>query len=504
MQTLVIVITFLCGITFIALSTANKDESYQMNRVQVAIAPPPSQNYELLRRRIRKNINHMWRFALTNLNNNKETSDPLLELFAEHKISLLNDLDLLRLNDGHEQFRQSEMRELGEIVQKRLQHIQNPKDCPTARKIRCEMPGSGCGFGCRIHELLLCLLVAYKTERTFVLESKHNVSGFLASGVKWEDVFLPLSETCTTSNGIQSVPWNSTEADVAQVIQVPRALYMKPAPDYLPLAIPADLADRLTLVHDDPSAWWSSQLIKYIMRYNSETLERIEQRERSIGFTSPIVGVQIRRTDKLLHEAEFHALEEYMEQVEDFYRGLEMRLDSRWTGIRRVFIATDDPAVIAEAINKYPDYDIVADQAASNVSGITGVLGDLHILSRCDFLVCTFSSNVCRLAYEMRLARDEHDAGGKYVSLDSDYYVFRPTQVDLRATLAHGAKGRDELDLLPGDVITENGKGRTHSDYLKSGFGHAFNTRTNRSGTYPLFKADRVVKLHTFPLYTGV
>lgn len=441
---------------------------------------------------------------MTNLNN--ATSDTL-KLFAEHKNSLFNDMDLLRLQDGHEMFRQREIQELGNIVQRRLQHIQNPKECATARKVRCEMPGSSCGFGCRMHELLFCLLVAYKMERTFVLESKHNVSGYLANGLKWEDVFLPLSETCTSTNGSKSVPLQSTETDVAQVIQVPRSIYVRPAPEFLPLAIPDDLADRLTLVHDDPSAWWTSQLIKYIMRFNPKTQSMMERRERSIGFTNPIVGVQIRRTNKLLHEAEFYALEEYMEEVEDFYLGLEMRSEPRFTGIRRVFIATDDPAVIAEAIEKYPNYEVVADQSvaemASQAPGIMGILADLHILSLCDYLVCTFSSNVCRLAYEMRLARDPQ-ATGKYTSLDSDYFVFKPTHIQQRATLKHRAMSKGDLNLLSGDVITENGKGHTHYEYLKTGLGHGFNNRTKKSGMYPMFKADPIIKLHKFPLYNEV
>jgi len=59
--------------------------------------------------------------------------------------------------------------------------------------------------------------------------------------------------------------------------------------------------------------------------------------------------VHIRRTDKVGTEAAFHPLEEYMAVVDEYYNLLEMKqkLDRR-----RVYLASDDPKVIAEAQRK--------------------------------------------------------------------------------------------------------------------------------------------------------
>lgn len=54
----------------------------------------------------------------------------------------------------------------------------------------------------------------------------------------------------------------------------------------------------------------------------------------------------MRRTDKIGSEATLHGLEEYMEHVEAYFKGLEMTTLEPIK--RRVYIATDDPRVLIE------------------------------------------------------------------------------------------------------------------------------------------------------------
>ena len=60
--------------------------------------------------------------------------------------------------------------------------------------------------------------------------------------------------------------------------------------------------------------------------------------------------VQVRRTDKLIKEAEFHGIEEYMLHVQQYYEYLETR---QTVDRRRVYIATDDARVLGDAKEKY-------------------------------------------------------------------------------------------------------------------------------------------------------
>ena len=54
-------------------------------------------------------------------------------------------------------------------------------------------------------------------------------------------------------------------------------------------------------------------------------------------------------------------------------------------------------------------------------NSLYGIILDLHLLSLSDHLVCTFSSQVCRAAYELMLTYDP-DASSHFTSLDDVYY----------------------------------------------------------------------------------
>lgn len=358
----------------------------------------PSSNYEQLRRRISTNIREFWNFARTETKK-LDNAAPVLQLLAEHKNSLLNDLDELKGNDGYDQWRAAEIGALSDIVQKRLHYIQHPQDCNSARKLVCRL-NKGCGYGCQIHHVVYCFIMAYATERTLILKSdswRYNRAG-------WEQVFRPLSDTCKSADGGTHGNWPAS--DDVQVVTCPIIDSLNPRPAFLPLAIPADLAPRLMRAHGDPAAWWIGQFIKYLLRFQPPTQAMIDRGIEKLNFRGPIVGVHIRRTDKVGTEAAFHAVDEYMVGVKDYYDQLAMRSDGGGLAAgekRRVFIASDDPQVIPEARKKYPDYEIIGDPSVAKSaavstrysdSSLNGIILDTHLLARCDYLVCTFSSQV--------------------------------------------------------------------------------------------------------------
>lgn len=59
--------------------------------------------------------------------------------------------------------------------------------------------------------------------------------------------------------------------------------------------------------------------------------------------------IHVRRTDKINSEAALHTIDEYMIHVEEYYQ--KMKRTSK-VPVKRVFIATDEPAVVAEAKKK--------------------------------------------------------------------------------------------------------------------------------------------------------
>ena len=152
---------------------------------------------------------------------------------------------------------------------------------------------------------------------------------------------------------------------------------------------------------------------------------------------------------------------------------------------------------------RYPEYKFlgsvsVAKEAAVETrytnSSLLGVLSDVYMLSRCDYLVCTFSSNVCRLAYE--LMQSLHvDASKYFTSLDDIYFYsfWRPRHHEV-ALYSHNATRPDEISLEVGDVLRIN-------DNRWDGYSHGINLRTQQTGLYPSFKTVAKTKILDLPVY---
>lgn len=466
----------------------------------------PSLEHEQLRRRVYGNTQELFNFLHSEMlkvgkiskRNSPEVIAPIenfLSLASEHKHSLLNDLNQLRASDGYEFWRYKESKDLSELVQKRLTYLQNPEKCNSAKKLVCRL-NKGCGYGCQLHHVVYCLIMAYATERTLILKSK----GWRYHKAGWEEVFQPISDTCLDSNGATHASWPGTPE--TQVLTVPIIDSLNPRPPYLPLAIPADLAPRLTKLHGDPIVWWIGQFLKYLLKPTGETRQMLENGMEKLGFRKPIVGVHVRRTDKVGTEAAFHGIEEYMMAVDDYYDQVEMveAIDKR-----RVFIASDDPKVIEEAKSKYPHYEVIGDPDVAKVaavstrytdSSLNGIILDIHLLSLSDYLVCTFSSQVCRVAYEIMQSMYP-DASNRYKSLDDIYYYGGQNAHNREVVLPHNPKNHDEIHMRKGDLV---GVAGNHWN----GFSKGKNVRTGQVGLFPSFKVNDKIEVVELPTYPNV
>ena len=276
----------------------------------------PSKDYESYRRRAYRDVQELWFFARAKLEAIKKTdgleakmNEIIVELETREQVVLL-DLEKMKELDGHESWRKDEAKALSDLVQARLKHLQNPTDCNSARKLVCNL-NKGCGYGCQIHHAIYCFLVAYGelflnhlisfcncnfckgTERTLILKStgwRYNKKGF-------EEVFLPLSETCRDPGGDSHSTWPGGPG--TQVVELPIVDSVSPRPPFLPPAVPADLINRISRLHGDPIVWWVSQFLKYMLRPQPHLQTLLDNTVKNFNFEHPIVGVHIRRTDKV-------------------------------------------------------------------------------------------------------------------------------------------------------------------------------------------------------------
>ncbi|XP_071537591.1 alpha-(1,6)-fucosyltransferase [Panulirus ornatus] len=354
----------------------------------------------------------------------------------------------------------------------------------------------GCGYGCQIHHVVYCFIVAYGTKRTLILKSR----GWRYNKAGWEDVFKPLSDTCTDPSGHTNSHWPGSNE--TQVIDLPIIDTLSQRPPYLPLAIPRDISERLIRLHGDPGAWWVGQFLKYMLKFQPKTQEMLDSMGETLGFQKPLVGVHVRRTDKVGTEAAYHSIDEYMKHVEDYYTALKLHQPDV---IKRVYLASDDPTVITEAQRKFPDYTFIGDSNIARTAAVAtrytdaslrGVITDVHFLSLTDHLVCTFSSQVCRIAYEI-MQTYHPDASDFFSSLDDIYYYGGQNAHNQKARFPHTPWKSDELVLKAGDVV---GIAGNHWD----GYSKGVNRRTRQNGLYPSYKMEEVVDIADFPSYAEV
>ncbi|CAG2176192.1 unnamed protein product [Oppiella nova] len=220
-------------------------------------------------------------------------------------------------------------------------------------------------------------------------------------------------------------------------------------------------ADLMSLV-DSPNSWFHSQFTGYIMRPQPRLQRFLNKFKKQINYRHPIVGIQVRRTDKVSdREALYYPICDYMVSVKDYFDKLEL---TRQVSKRLVYVASDDPSVLPQFAKQYPNYEFIGSTSISKTAfsqttrysneSLWGVLADIFLLSETDYIVCTFSSAICRLSYEL-MRYKQLDASLQYRSLDVPFhYDFALTPIRT-AVYNHRSKTSDEWDLRIGDHLHE-------------------------------------------------
>lgn len=165
---------------------------------------------------------------------------------------------------------------------------------------------------------------------------------------------------------------------------------------------------------------------------NAETRDFMNGYMTSIFAENITFGIHIRRGDKLREEAKSISMEEYITGVEYFVKkGLKLfwKIDlcmgfvllEGMISKPRVYVASDESDVINQLRNLKPDWEFIQfsdpsrpfnghQQAAFNrlpasvkIQSTRILLTEMEILSRVKYLICTFSSNICRFIQTIRI-----------------------------------------------------------------------------------------------------
>ncbi|EFO21758.2 variant SH3 domain-containing protein [Loa loa] len=459
-----------------------------------------SMKHEIARRELHNSIWELYYYLSNQLTSTLSNNSAFINHTRNQLLSLLGQAAAFKNIDLAESWRANALANISAIFQNHFDKMQNPDDCKSARILTCDL-NKQCGFGCQLHHVTYCFIVAYGSNRTLVLTDDGRTWNYATNG--WTAAFLPITK-CSFSEIFKpneyADDWGTGKHyRNKRIVKLPIIDSLAFRPPYLPLAIPQSYSDELLKLHSNPPAFFISQFIRYLMRPSAVFAKEIDQAVKKVPFDKgPIVGLQIRRTDKIHTEASFHDLDEYIKWAEDWFKIEEYRIGSSVK--RRIYIATDDPEIFDELLMKYPNYEIYGDPKISKmaqvhsrytIESLIGVVVDIELLSRCIYLVCTFSSQVCRMGYELMQVRFG-DAGDRFHSLDDIYYFGGQQAHEQVAVESYRAESGNEIDLKIGDII---GIAGNHWN----GFSMGTNRRTGKKGLYPSYKAREKYIIVDFP-----
>ncbi|CAJ0589879.1 unnamed protein product [Cylicocyclus nassatus] len=457
-----------------------------------------SKQHEVSRRHLENRIWEVFYYMRKKLQELPISHTSVANHTEEQLISLLATAANFSEIEGASAWRKKSLQAVTDTIQEKIRRMQNPEDCRTAKALVCNLDKE-CGFGCQLHHVAYCFLTAFGSGRMLVLN--RDGSSWRYSKKGWAGAFLPVT-SCKYDDVVgQDTPASYSLTSDARVVQlgIVDGLANNLRPPFLPLSIPKPLADELLKLHSNPPVFFISQFIWYLMRNGEQFQRALNEQISAIDYKKgPIVGLQIRRTDKVGTEASFHSVEEYMQWTEIWFRIQDKQRGTRIS--RRVFVATDDPTVIPELKKKYTNYEVLGDEQIANTaqlesrytdSSLFGVVRDIRLLSLCDYLVCTFSSQVCRMGFELMQVQ-QGDAGEKFHSLDDLYYYGGQHAHELVAVENYIPEQSGEIELRVGDVIKVAGN---HWD----GYSKGQNSRTGASGLYPSYKVIEKWRIVDFP-----
>ncbi|XP_077531039.1 alpha-(1,6)-fucosyltransferase-like [Haemaphysalis longicornis] len=280
------------------------------------------------------------------------------------------------------------------------------------------------------------------------------------------------------------------------------------------LDLPSSIMGTLVVNHGDPYAWWYGVLMAYFFRLWGTSRWAIEDFKKDIGYKHPIVALHIRRSNES-GEAPYHDLDEYMLHAEDFYARLALTHPSVE---KRIFVATDTPSVIPEIISRFPSYAVISTRNAAKKAFRTAKISppevpimDIHLLAESDYLICTFSSGFCRVAYKLmqgRHAEAGEDATRLAVSLDVEYYFAYRLFPPRKTLYRNEGVFKDEIEWSAvGGLIERANKFASLTEALLKKYGDGFNTGriagTRTNGSDMVFPRFKTVQTYSSAHYTS-
>ncbi|CAG7832435.1 unnamed protein product [Allacma fusca] len=321
---------------------------------------------------------------------------------------------------------------LARAIEQQLEVLSSQTNCSQSLTLSCGH-NDPCGLGCQLHHRAACLLMSYTLGIPLIHDSK-TAWPFTSP---WQEVYERLGSGCKVNAKTIFVTWRQGHLPVLHFGRAcssfPSLCPLESQIEYPLLAgvpIPKGLLNIIKMNHEDPFLWYLGQFIKFTIK-NSKKMQRViaaSARGMNIIGKTPVVGLHVRRTDKIFEASDsYHELGDYMKIAGEYFDTFH-ELDA---SPRTVYIASDDHTVLEKAKTSYtlPVWRILGltshttfyNQPERNSDqSLKSIVQDIFFLSQSKFLVCGLSSNVCRLVFEL-LAAQYADVNSRLKSMDGSY-----------------------------------------------------------------------------------
>ncbi|XP_012558955.2 alpha-(1,6)-fucosyltransferase [Hydra vulgaris] len=311
--------------------------------------------------------------------------------------------------------------EIHEHIRHQIHSLQEEGDCERKKILLCRNVENYAGFGSNVHRYGVCMQVAYGLGRTFFIhQNEYSHFDGIFQWVKPESskcgylkqkILAGKLNTCNAQDPSCYLNNGYDLNNTHQVIEFNTLIKRIPYPRHIPGTLPEELRKNLLYLKIEyPWLWFTSQFLSYLLlRPRLKFNEKLSALKEQINFTLPIVGFHIRHGDKLTSgEAKYINENEFVNIARTYCN--EYNISKK-----QIYIATDDLEAINITKNHAPDFQTTSLPHSYLTNGlgsyfqnsfpkeiIESTLVDLYLLTSTSYLVCDISSNICRLAYELK------------------------------------------------------------------------------------------------------
>ena len=325
---------------------------------------------------------------------------------------------------------------LHQKIWRQIYNLQEEGNCEEKKILYCENSRYLAGLGSMIHRYGVCMQIAFGLGRIWFIDQKvYEQFGGLRKFLRLESKkcgYLKEKYKNAYKYNVRHkknyiVNSNTFNVNNTYKVMLYNLVGHFPHPSHIPTTIPYEI-EKILSKHNitQPWLWFTSQFLGYLLRpYNEKFMQKIKNISDVLDLKHPYVAMHVRRGDKIsTKEARLTSESEYFNKAEKYYNK-----NLPHSTQRVIYLASDDNKVKNNLEDLASDKYKIISRPSFHLENITRdryTLGaietmfiDLYFLVHSNYTVCTYSSNIGRLIFELKQTIYPFTSDNRVVSLDT-------------------------------------------------------------------------------------